>query len=1233
MQVKIKSTDYAAGHTLGDYIRDKALLKGTKLMCREGGCGVCTVTITDDSGATFPVNSCLVPLHKCNGWNVTTIEGLGSSQSGYHKIQADLADKNGSQCGYCSPGMVMTMFGALQQDKEYAKSKLESSFYGNICRCTGYRPIMKPCMTAVKILRTLHLVLEYLDIASCASKGSCSAIKPTSSWATADGPQWLNPQSIDELRQLIQQHAADKYMVVAGNTGGGVYKNDGPYDVFVDVKNVQGFNAVTLSDDKAKLIAGAGVTLTQLLNSFQDTSKANTGFQYLSEAASYLDKVANLQIRNMGSWAGNLMMKHKHRDFISDVFTLLECVGATLNVYDCEKKSAQQVTCSEFLQVGSVGLIIESVELSARSGWSLYTYKTMPRYRNAYSMLSLAVFMQLDDTGKVVSAPSVVYAGVTDDFVHASELEAALVGKTLSQDSTVQECMTILDKIKCDENVGQSSADYRNSLVKSLFYKAVLSLVKSACEASVQSGGETLTRYPVSQPIPKLDSRKQTAGEAQFIGDIPDHAGQLFAAFVKSTIAAGEIQSIDTSKALSEPGVVRVLTFEDIPGKNVSIKEEPFLIETTVEYYGQPLAIILAETEQIALSARELVTVTYTNVKTPILSTEQAVKAKSFFKRPPDFGGDLVVGDAQAALVNSDVVFSGVVETGEQYPMHMETQVTLAVPQEGHYLLLSATQVMAVMQTQVAALLALETNEVEVKVRRAGGGFGAKQSRSVYVGAGAALGAYCTQRPVKMCLTLEDNMEILGRRQPFRMEYTAGINKDMKIQAIVGSIYEDCGFYDTDAMTDVVVHWLDNVYLIPNWDVKAFKCKTNQPNHTYIRTPGIVSAMHIIEQIVGSLAAKLGVSHEQLREANFYKDGDKTPFNQVVSPCYITDMWNQMKKSVSFDDRSEEISAFNASNKWTKKAITLTPVRYGCAFWPGTSYLTHVFVNYSDASVAIAHGGVELGQGINTKVVQVAAQALGVSMDNIKIHPTSTSYNANSSTTGGSITSDMNCVAVKKACDILVARMAPFKKDGKEWKDIVTDCAKAQVDLHAKYFVVNSEMSPATGGFFNFDVFGAACTEAELDVLTGNYIIRQMNVLYDCGTSISPEIDVGQIEGAVVMGIGLLLHEEVKYDMTTGRMLTNNTWKYHVPMNSDIPENFQVDLLRGHPNKAVHYGNKITAEPPFLLAESAVESISRCVYEFRRENGNTDVFIADAPFTVEKIHLACAVDAKKFIVQ
>ncbi|XP_067931825.1 uncharacterized protein [Watersipora subatra] len=1228
-----------ADYSLNNFIRNNALLKGTKFMCREGGCGACTVTVQNGQETPHSVNSCLVPINMCSGWKVTTIEGLGSAKTGYHEIQKSLADNNGSQCGYCSSGMVMSMYGKMQQAPKELPAKLEGTFDGNICRCTGYRPIMYAMHQCVKDIEDIDLC------ESCPTRG-VTLLETPSHRVSADGSSWHSPKSIADLKSLVAEFAEMNYYLAAGHTRVGVYKQDGPFDEYIDINGVPELTAI--NHNANSLDVGAAVKLNQLMNTFEELS-STPGFEYLKGAVQYLDHVANVQIRNLGSWAGNLMMKQKHNGFASDVFALLECIGATLMIWDCVNDfQLLAVSPSNLLTLDMKGNFIQSMVITARPNWSLTCYKVMPRYRNAHTLLSLAFFVNCDDSKVVSEKPSLVYAGVSDKFVHAVDVENLLLNKNLLDNGTLQDCMTALDKVVCQEDPLLPSVEFRKSALKSLFYKAVLSIGGSQCSPEVMSGGELLVRpdtstghqdfptdpsqYPMTQPVPKLDARKQTSGEAQYAGDIPHMAGQLHAAFAKTTVASATIDSIDVSDALKMPGVVTVLTSKDIPGVNRILAEEIFLCENEAFYYGQPVAIVVAETEAEAMAARDKVKVQYSGQKTPILSIDQAIKAGSFHPDPSD--NVLNKGNAKDVLKSCDVVVTGAVETGEQYPMYTEPQVCLTDPQEGFYILHAATQIMGDMQGSVAALLGINKNEVEVRVRRLGGGFGGKLIRSFFCGNASALAAHYTQRPVRMHLTLEDNMEILGRRYPMKFEYQVGVNKkDMKMQAIVGNVYENTGFYNNGATGSTCFLWIDNAYYVPNWYVTARECKTNQPNHSSVRAPGMLSMLHFAEQIVDEVALQLGVTPEEVKEANLYQDGQTSPLNATVSPCYSNELWSSMKDSSEFTKRAADIATFNSANKWRKKALSLTPLKYCFAFWPGTYYLVHVSVMYGDGTVVIIHGGVEMGQGINTKAIQVAAHTLGVPLDKIKVHPTSTSYNVNCAASGGSVTSDANCLAVKNACDALVTRMAPYKKEGMTWMDVVAKCQEDEVDLHSKFHVTEKiASSHSKDPNHTYDIFGAACAEVELDVLTGNFLLHRMDVLYDCGLSYSPEIDIGQVEGAIVMALGLFFHEEIKYSPETGQLLTNNTWTYHVPLNRDIPVDLRVSLLRNRPNTVFPLRSKVVAEPPMMLAESAMTSLRKCISEVRKEQGLSASFTADAPLTVEKTHVATALDPTKFVV-
>lgn len=1285
----VDTTLYAADLSLNEFIRDVANLKGTKVMCREGGCGCCVVAVTcgdpiGGSPVTYPINSCLCPLLACNGWKVTTIEGLGSAKAGYHPIQQRLADYNGSQCGFCSPGMVMNMYGFLAYEGSPSKEDIEAAFDGNICRCTGYRPILDamksfgPGGSSVADIEDLSRCClgRGPGRQHCSSSSSAAGTCPrrrADSWTCVDeageavvpkwlarsavrrgdvtdssGIPWYRPTSLADLASLLQQYASAKYRLVAGHTGVGVYKNDGPYDLYIDVNSISYLSQWGVTADESWVWFGARVTLSKLIEYLVLLSHPVLS----APLVAHLKQIANHPVRNVASWAGNLMMKHDHPEFPSDVFCIMEAVGATVDIGQASG-TMTGISLTDFLKLDMKGKFLQSlnIPLQLPTGTVLYTYKIMPRSQNAHAYVNAAFLLTVDSNYNVVAPPRLVYGGINPQFVHALGTERSLTGKSLANDITLNLVMTVLGKeLVPDTDPVLSSPAYRKSLAMSLLYKTILAIDSGQVSDKLRSGGYPLvrpalssgtqdfstdkTQWPVQEPLPKLDAIRQTSGESQYVFDMPTSPTELHASFVLATVGNASIDSINDNVAASMPGFVRLVLHSDIPGLNsfftVGSSMEELLCSGSVVYAGQPVAMVLAETQLQADAAAAAVVVTYRGVQKPILTIDDAIAAGSLLPAPCN---DIVVGNPKGAIAGSPRTISGKVYMGEQYHFHLETQTCLTIPVEGQYQIYSATQSIDIVTKAVSQLLNISNNRIDMHVRRLGGAYGAKIDRANLVACATSLGAYVTNRPVRMVMSLDRNMEAVGSRHAFMCQYQAGFTESGLLNGVIVTYYEDCGWTANDDTNAAALTWGDNAYFCANWSFSGVNCRTNKPTRTWCRSPGSVEGIFFMECIMEHVAEELQVEPNMVKELNLYTIGQVTPFGMTLKYCNIKDIVASIKMSADFDNRLQAVNSFNAANRWRKKGLSLVPMKYGVN-WTGTTYLVVVTIYNGDGSVSVAHGGIECGQGINTKVSQACAKELGIPLQLVEVKPTNALSNGNSGPTGGSITSELNVWGVLQCCQDLNAKIAPIRASmppDTKWADLVTACYAQGVNLSSSSYVFPNSTQKMQPDMYNS--YGAMVSEVELDVLTGEMLVNRLDVLYDCGTSINPELDVGQVEGAIAMGLGYYLMEALKFDPVTGQNLTTGTWEYKPPTSKDIPVDMRVSLLKNAPNPLGILGSKAVGEPPLCMTCSALFAARRAIESAKSDAKLPATYVPlDAPATVEKRQLACMTDPSEFTI-
>jgi len=785
---------------------------------------------------------------------------------------------------------------------------------------------------------------------------------------------------------------------------------------------------------------------------------------------------------------------------------------------------------------------------------------------------------------------------------------------------------------------------YRASLTTSLLYKAILHVLGDKVPAHLRSGGEDIERplnigsqkydtdkdlYPVSKPIPKLEAQAQTAGEAQYINDQEPQAGELFGAFVISTVAKADIKAVDASDAMAMAGVRGFFTAKDVDGSN-KVKgdknPEELFASDKVQYCGQPIGLVVADSFDIARRAAALVTVQYENVKRPVLTIKEAMQAGPDAVKPDQMMHIVLnTGDADAALAAAPRTLEGELQVGGQYHFYMETQTVRVVPCEDDQLtVFSATQDMRDTHETVARVTGLAFNKINVEVRRLGGAYGGKLSYSSPVAAGAALAALKLNRPVRIVLDLETNMEMFGGRLPYLIQYKVGVEETGKIHGLTMKYICDSGFASSASTGFSAVSISQNVYEANDWHVSPGLVNTDQAPNTWCRAPGTTQGIAGIEHVMQRIAHELNLDPWEVRSANFFTPETAFPLSHKGEDehAVFTQMVKEMFTEGDISARQAEIADFNKANRWRKRALTLLPMRYPVHLW--AKYPALVSIYEGDGTVAVSTGVIEMGQGGNTKVAQVAARELGVSVSMVSVKPSNNLISPNASPTGGSIGSEMACMAVQLACQELRARLKPFQGEDKSWVTVVGEANRAGVNLTAHSA---SKPHPKT-----YTVFGLTAAEVELDVLTGENCLRRVDLYEDAGQSISPLVDIGQAEGAFVMGMGLFLTERHRFNVETGKRLTNRTWNYYVPTLKDIPRDFRVKFLKNNKNDIGVFNSKATGEPPLCMTSVCLFALREAVKSARAAAGVTDWFEFDAPGTVERAQMACATSTDMFVV-
>ena len=725
------------------------------------------------------------------------------------------------------------------------------------------------------------------------------------------------------------------------------------------------------------------------------------------------------------------------------------------------------------------------------------------------------------------------------------------------------------------------------------------------------------------------------SGTAIYTDDQREPAGMLSLYPVLSLHARATISQLDIAPALTVAGCITVLTAADVPGENntgVIVHDEVLLPTDEVSYYGQVVAWAVGETETAAREAAAKIVVEYAPL--PALKTvPEAIAAQSYHN-------DLQVirrGDPDLALTQAAHSFAGEVEIGGQDHFYLETQTSWVVPDgEGNIQVFASTQHPTETQAIVARILGLPENRVICTCLRMGGAFGGKESQANPFAAAAALATYKTGRPVRVRLRRHHDMLITGKRHGFLGQYEVGFDPDGKITALKATLTADGGWsldLSPPVLARAMLH-IDNAYYIPNLVVEGRIAKTNRVSNTAYRGFGGPQGMIVIEEVVDRIARILNLPPDLVRERNFYHgegETSTTHYDQEIVDNRIARVWQEAKDQSGYGDRQEAVTTFNATSPYQKRGLAITPVKFGISFNKVQYNQAGALVLiYTDGSIQLNHGGTEMGQGLHTKMIQVAAKALGVKVERLRMMHTSTDKVPNTSATAASSGSDLNGQAVKDACKTLRDRMAAvavrmLNLDAPEdmvfeddwiycrtypsarisFDEVVQQTYNERISLAATGFYrtpnIFWDAKLSKGRPFYYFAYGAAVCEVEVDGFTGTFKLRQVDIVHDVGESLNPLVDKGQIEGAFVQGMGWLTMEELVWD-GEGRLRTFAPSTYKIPTISEVPEQFTVHLLERAAQDGVIYGSKAVGEPPFMLAMAVREAIRAAVAAFGSAN-------------------------------
>jgi xanthine dehydrogenase molybdopterin binding subunit/xanthine dehydrogenase small subunit len=1234
----------SAGHT------------GSKEGCAEGDCGACTVALVDTNAhgeRTYrAVNSCITLLPMVAGREIVTVEGVAPEEGTLHPVQQAMVESYGSQCGYCTPGFVVSMFEGYYRDDLDTREKIGDQLNGNLCRCTGYRPIREAMEDA--LVKRAPKKDDLFQIRLKKNDGTIPGVE----YDGGEGQTFLRPTSLAELLTLKDEHR-EKAELVAGATEIGVYinKQHRRYALLVSTEGVRELARIDKTDGAFTI--GGGATLTAIEEA-------------LAGEYPMIDKMlwafASRQIRNRATLAGNIVTASPIGDMpplmlALDAEVVLTKKGGTRTVPLADFFLAYRKTVLAPDEIVQSILLPRNVVKTAGARRLMDSFKVSKRRELDISIAAAAFVIELD-ASDVVRYARLAYGGVAATPARAKKTEALLLGKPWNE-QTMRDAQNALAAEFAPIDDHRSGAAFRRDLVTSLFEKFFRGETSASQDVPIRFERDAATSCHVDESDASRGLSHESAighvtGGALYVDDVARRRDMLEIWPVMSPHAHASVISIDIAEAAREPGVVCVLTAKDVPGMNdvgAVRHDEPLFAETEVLYHGQVVALVVGASADLCRRAAAKVKVVY-EPRPAILGAREAVEKQSFHTQPHV----IKRGDCDAALATSPNRLAGDLEIGGQEHFYLEAHAAWAEGgEDGEMFVSSSTQHPTEVQAVVAHVLDLPRNKVTVQSPRMGGGFGGKETQGNAWAALVALAAVRTQRPVRVQLDRDIDMQITGKRHPFYGRYEVGFDGEGQLLAAKIDLFADGGWaLDlSESICDRGVFHLDNAYYVPTCTFTGRVAKTNVTSHTAFRGFGGPQGMLVMEEILDRIARQLGLLPEVVRERNLYRGTgatNTTHYGQELGDQRIPQIWSSLVASAKLAERRAQIDAFNQASPHIKRGIAITPVKFGISFT--ATWLNQagaLVLVYRDGTVQVNHGGTEMGQGLYTKMKGVAMRELGIPAASIRVMRTQTDKIPNTSATAASSGADLNGAAVRAACVTLRERLAPIAAEliGAEssitvpegavlfeggfarapqvpgvqvaFERIVDRAYMKQVQLSAQGFYrtpgIGYDKSKGKGKPFYYFAYGAAVSEVEVDGYSGMKRVLCVDILHDVGESLNFGVDRGQIEGGFVQGMGWLTGEELKWSKD-GKLLTHSASTYQIPSIGDAPERFNVALLPNAAQDGVIHGSKAVGEPPLMLAISVREAIRDAIGAFGTRGG--EIALA-SPATHEAILAAVRV--------
>ena len=1231
--------------TLLEYLRASGMT-GSKEGCAEGDCGACTVLLIDVDGKgqrTYrAVHACISLLPMFAGREVITVEGVGSREAP-HPVQSSMVRAYGSQCGFCTPGFIASMFEGYYRDDiawsganagvaARCRTELSDQLSGNLCRCTGYRPIRDAMLTARAERHARESRGDGPDLFQIRLR-KASADVPSLDYAAAD-ERFLRPRTLAELLKLRGAHPGA--VLVAGATEVGVERNKKGrrFPLLISTEGIADLRDVKRVGEN--FIVGGAATLTQMAEAMEGA---------LPSIDQMLVVFAARQVRNRATLAGNLVTASP----IGDLAPVLLSLDA--RVVLASVRGERQLSLGDFfVAYRKTALtpdeVVRSIVIPALPAPGLTrqarAFKVSKRRELDISAVAAGFVLDVDPSN-VIRHARLAYGGVAATPVRALEAEKLLIGRPRTR-ATLDAALDVLGASFHPIDDVRSGREFRLGLVTSLFEKFWDDHQSDVQDAPLDfvPGAPTLDGAE-STSLRHESAWGHVTGAAVYVDDEASRRREMLEMWpVTVPHAHARIVGVDVSAARASPGVVDVITHADVPGQNdvgAIRHDEPLLAVDEVTFHGQMIAMVIGES-LLACKRAAAKVVVVTEPLPAILGVRAAIDAQSFHTLPHVIARQ----DAAAAIARAPHLVEGELDIGGQEHFYLESQAAWAeAGDDSDIFVCSSTQHPSEIQAVVSHVLHLPRSKVVVQSPRMGGGFGGKETQGNAFAALVALAAWRTKRPVRVQLDRDVDMGLTGKRHPFLARYSAGFGDDGRVLGVSVSLVSDGGYaLDlSESILDRALFHLDNSYYLPAVRFEGRVAKTNVVSHTAFRGFGGPQGMLVIEEIMDRIARALGLPPETVRERNLYRaivgarDTVTTHYGQDIGECRLPGIWTQLMDSSRFVERRREIAEWNRTHPQTKRGIAITPVKFGISFT--ASFLNQagaLVLVYRDGTVQVNHGGTEMGQGLGTKILGIAMRALGLPRERVRVMKTATDKVPNTSATAASSGADLNGAAVLAACETIKERLAgvaasmmagagntfdpaTLRFEGAHitsddrshrvrFEDAVEQAYLGQVSLSATGYYrtpgLKYDKPAGKGRPFHYFAYGAAVSEVEVDGHSGMKRARRVDILHDVGDSLNPAIDRGQIEGAFVQGMGWLTGEELKWDKG-GRLLTHSASTYMIPSIGDAPAEMHVTLLDHAAQPGVVHGSKAVGEPPLMLAISVREAIREAVAAFRPAPG------------------------------